>query len=128
MPRLTLEGTVYSGIGEGKRFIALPWVNTQIERKLGFTPYFGTLNLRLTKESAQKRQLLDVTEGFLVEPETGYLPGVLFKASIEGLECAVVLPRVPDYPSDVIEIIAPQYLRGKLGLTDGSRVAVVVTF
>jgi riboflavin kinase len=115
-------------MGEGKRFVALPWVKAQIERKLGFTPYFGTLNLKLTKDSAQKRKLLDTAEGFLIEPETGYLPGVLFKASIGGLECAVVLPRMPDYPADVLEIIAPRYLRGKLGLVDGSSVAVVVTF
>jgi riboflavin kinase len=128
LPQLTLKGTVFSGIGEGRRFVALPWVKVQIERKLGFTPYFGTLNLRLTEDSAQKRKLFDTAEGFLIEPERGYLPGVLFQASIEGLECAVVLPRMPDYPADVLEIVAPQYLRDKLGLVDGSRVAVVVTF
>jgi riboflavin kinase len=128
VPRITLKGTIFSGIGEGKRFVALPWVKAQIEQKLGFTPYLGTLNLRLTKDSAEKRKRLDTVEGFLIEPQTGYLPGVLFRASIEGLECAVVLPRIPDYPEDVLEIIAPQYLRGKLGLVDGSMVAVVVTF
>jgi len=128
LARLNFEGTVYSGSGAGKRFVNLPWVRRQIQEKLGFSPYSGTLNLRLTGENEKKRRLLDVAQGLAVEPEAGYCPGVLFRASIDGLECAVVLPKVPNYPTDILEIISPLYLRGSLGLTDSSIVAVVVTF
>lgn len=76
----------------------------------------------------EKRRRLDSAEGFLVEPQAGYCPGVLIKAVIGGVECAVVIPQVPNYPNDILEIIAPLYLRGRLGLTDGNVVAVVVTF
>jgi riboflavin kinase len=128
LPRLIFEGTVFSGKGEGKRFVELPWVKQQIDEKLHFTPFAGTLNLRLSKSFAEKRKTLDSKGGFTVAPEAGYCAGILFRAYVEGLECAVVLPKVPSYPDDVLEIIAPLYLRGKLGLIDGSAVTVIVTF
>lgn len=127
MPQLTFEGTVFSGKGTGKKFIDLPWVKRQIYKKLGFSPYSGTLNIRLTEESKAKRKLLDSAKGLQIEPEKGYYSGVLFRASIGPLGCAIVVPVMPSYPKDVLEVIAPVYLRGKLGLSDGSLVAVAIT-
>ena len=126
MPPTVFVGTVFSGSGEGKKFICLPWVKRQIEDKLGFSPYSGTLNLHLSKESVEKRVLLENTKGMMIEPQVGYCPGVLFRACIGGLECAVVVPKVPNYPSDVLEIIAPVCLREHLKLMDGSLVTVSV--
>jgi riboflavin kinase len=128
VPTVTFEGTVFSGRGEGKKLVGLPWVKRQIQQKLGFVPYAGTLNIRLTEEGRENRKLLDASEGFLIEPQTGYFPGVLFRASIAGLKCGVVVPKVPRYPGDVLEVIAPLYLRGELGILDGSLVSVMVTF
>jgi len=124
---LTFEGKVFSGRGEGKRFLELPWVRLQIQEKLGFSPYAGTLNIRLTEESIQQLRILKSTGGILIEPKPGYCPSLLFKAAIDAVECAVVVPKVPNYPNDVLEVIAPAYLRGKLGLADGNLVAVIVT-
>jgi len=126
LPKIVFEGTVFSGTGNGKKFICLPWVKQQIEEKLGFSPYSGTLNIRLNKESAKKKILLEKAEGIEVEPQVGYCPGVLFKACIGALECAVVVPKVPNYPSDVLEVIAPVCLRERLKLVDGSLVTVSV--
>jgi riboflavin kinase, archaea type len=127
MPTLCFEGTVYSGKGVGKTFVALSWVTAQIESKLGFSPYQGTLNLRLTEEGKNKRKFLAPEKGITITPQASYLPGVAFRASIDGFECAVILPLVPNYPADVLEIISPLYLRGKLGLGDGKKVTVWVT-
>ena len=127
MPQLSFEGTVFSGKGTGKRFVALPWVISQVEAKLGFTPYPGTLNLRLTGENLVKRKLLDPKQGITISPEQGFLPGTVYRAAVSALECAVVVPDVPSYPNDVLEIISPLYLRGKLGLNDGKKVTVNVT-
>jgi len=122
--QLIFRGTVFSGKGTGKQFIALPWVRVQIEQKLGFTPYWGTLNLRLLKDEIIKKRSLDPTLGIRVEPKTGYFAGVLFRATVLSMEAAVVVPLVPDYPADVLEVIAPFYLRDKL---EGKEERVVVT-
>lgn len=127
MPQVTFRGTVFSGSGEGRKFIGLPWVKRQIEEKLGFTPYAGTLNIRLTEESMQQKKLLKKAKKFEICPEEGYCTGALIEACIEELNCGLVLPQVPGYPRDVLEIVAACNLRERLGLSDRSKVYVNVT-
>jgi riboflavin kinase len=127
LPKIVLVGTVFSGSGNGKKFVCLPWVKRQIEENLGFSPYPGTLNLHLNKENTKKKILLEKANGIMIEPQIGYCPGVLFKACVGSLDCAVVAPKVPNYPSVVIEIISPVYLREHLNLEDGSSVTVSVS-
>ena len=126
MPQIFFEGTVFSGQGRGKKFVELPWFKRQVEEKLGFSPYPGTLNMFLTEKNVENRRLLEISGGLTVKPQTGYYSGVMFRASIDALECAVVIPIMPNYPNDVLEVIAPIYLREKLKLVDGSLVAVSV--
>ncbi len=127
MPTIVFVGTVFSGKGEGKKFVILPWVKSQIKEKLGFSPYAGTLNIRLNSESAGKKILLGNEGAKWINPQTGYCPGVMFKAQIGDLELAVVVPKIPNYPSDVLEVIAPVCLRERLKLADGNEVAVSVS-
>ena len=127
MQRVTFTGTVFSGTGEGRRFIELPWVRRQIEEKLGFTPYPGTLNIHLNKESTGRKKLLEKAKRLEVCPEKGYCTGILIKAYIDSTECAAIMPQIPSYPNDVLEFIAPWYLRERLNLLDGSEVAVTIT-
>jgi riboflavin kinase, archaea type len=126
LPKIFFKGTVFSGTGNGKKFVDLPWVRQQILKKLGFSPFSGTLNLHLNKESLGKKIQLEDFKGIAVEPQAGYCPGVLFKACIGALECAVIVPKVPNYPSDVLEIIASVCLREQLKLADGSLLTVSV--
>ena len=126
MGKIIFKGTVFSGTGEGRKFIDLPWVKRQIQEKLGFTPYSGTLNIRLSKESAKQKKLLDNAERLEVYPEKGYCTGILIKANIDSLEGAIIIPQVTNYPSDILEVIAPWYLRERLKITDGSEVTVTV--
>ncbi len=126
MPQILFEGTVFSGKGRGKKFVELPWFKRQVEEKLGFSPYPGTLNLLLTEKNVENRRLLEISGGLTVEPQTGYYSGVMFRANIDALECAVVIPIMPNYPNDVLEVIAPVYLREQLKLADGSLVTVSV--
>jgi len=127
LPELIFLGKVFSGLGEGKKFIGLPWVKRQVEMKLGFSPYLGTLNIRLTEEGIKKKILFQNAKGMVVEPQADYCPGILFRAYIDAVECAIVFPQIPNYPNDVLEIIAPVCLREKLKLADGDAVIVAVT-
>jgi riboflavin kinase len=127
LPQITFQGTIFSGNGEGRKFIGLPWVKRQIHEKLGFTPYAGTLNIRLTKESVLQKEMLRKAEKFEISPEKGYCTGILIVACIEELNCAIVQPQVPSYPKDVLEVVATWNLRKRFKLVDGSEVCVVVT-
>jgi riboflavin kinase len=126
LKKIVFSGRVFSGRGEGEKFLELPWVKQQIEEKLGFTPYNGTLNLRLSEQSVKRRRLLEMAAALEVCPAEGYCLGRVFRASVVGLGCAVVLPAVAGYPEDVLEIIAPVNLREEVRLVDGAEVVVTV--
>jgi riboflavin kinase len=126
LKRIELNGTVFSSRGEGRKFLELPWVKRQIKQKLGFTPYPGTLNVRLSEEGVKRKKLLEKVHSIKVCPADGYRSGKLIKAFIGTLECAIVIPEVAGYPKEVLEIIAPVNLRETLQLQDGGEVAVTV--
>jgi riboflavin kinase len=126
LKKIELSGKVFSGRGEGEKFLELPWVKRQVKEKLGFIPYHGTLNVRLSEESAKRRKLLEKATSMKVCPAEGYCSGKIFKAFVGVLECAIVIPEVAGYPRDVLEIIAPANLREKLQLADGDKITVTV--
>jgi riboflavin kinase len=122
-----LKGKVFSGKGEGTEFLNLPWVRKQIEEKLGFIPYEGTLNVKLHKDSVNLRRMLTSASGIEILPQPGFCHGRLFKACLMGtVVCAVVVPGVSGYPEDVIELVASVNLREKLQLLDGDLVNVKI--
>ncbi len=126
MKRIELKGTVFSSRGEGKKFLELPWVKRQIKQKLGFNPYAGTLNVRLSGESVKRKKLLEKARSIEVCPAEGYCNGTLIKAFIGKLKCAIVVPEVAIYPKEILEIVAPVNLRETLQLEDGCEVTVTV--
>jgi riboflavin kinase len=127
LPQITFQGTVFSGNGEGRKFIGLPWVKRQIREKLGFTPYAGTLNIRLTEESVLQKEFLKKAEKFEIFPEKGYCTGILFEACIKELKCGIVQPQLRSYPRDELEVVAACNLRERFKLVDRSEVCVSVT-
>ena len=126
MTKLIFEGKVFTGKGEGKKYIGLPWVKQQIEEKMGFSPFLGTLNLNLTEESAKRRKKLEKIKTIQINPHQGYCVGLLFKAFIDNSRCAALIPELGYYPKNVLEIIAPMNLREELELKDEDNVTVTV--
>jgi len=117
---LCVKGKIFSGKGEGARFIQLPWVKAQIVEKLGFTPHPGTLNIKLVKESVTITKRLKTAKTIEISPAESFCRGRCFNAYLMGnVKCAIVIPEIEGYPEDVIEIVAPVNLRKKLQLKDG---------
>ena len=123
---MIFEGKVVTGEGNGKKFLALPWVKQQIKEKTGFVPFAGTLNLKLSRESIGNRIILEQKPSDAICPDEGYCLGLLFKAEIEKIASAVIIPQVKNYPENILEIIAHSNLRKKLKLKDGDEVSISV--
>lgn len=123
---IELKGRVFTGQGEGRKYIERPWVRREIEEKLGFTPYAGTLNLRLSTESERRRSVLEESEFLRICEARGCCSGLIFSASIGELNCAVVIPELEGYPKNVLEVIAWTKLRERFGLQDGDEVTITV--
>jgi len=123
---INVKGRVTRGLGEGKKFTQLPWVKRLIQEKIGFEPYPGTLNLRLSSD-AQIFTLLEKFSGIRISPREGFASGRIYKALIAGeVHGAVVRPEVPNYPEDVLEILASVNLREEFNLRDGDEVEIKI--
>jgi len=58
-----------------------------------------------------------------IVPVKGFCCGLCFKARImDKVEGGIIIPRVPSYPENVLEVIAPLPLREELELRDGDEV------
>jgi len=107
----------------------LPWVKKQIKEKLGFVPYPGTLDVRITEESVELKKVLRADGGVDIFPAAGFHKGKCYRASFKTeLKCALIVPEVAGYPENVIEVIGPENLREKFHLSDGDVVEVKVMF
>lgn len=131
-PSLTLEGVLFTGLGEGAYYITQGGYRKQFMEKLGFDPYPGTLNLKLTSNYDRRaRSELEVypsieIEGFKSESRT-FGSVKCYPTIIDNKEKgAVLLAMRSHYNSSVIEVIAPMFLRNKLKLKDGNKVKVEV--
>lgn len=121
-PRLL--GRVARGQGVGAFFMAIPWVRQQVQEKLGFDPYPGTLNLLLAPESLAAWQALLAGPGISIPAgEEGYCAARCYPILVAGrLPAAVMYPEVDGYPGDKVELIAPVRLGEALGLAEGDEV------
>jgi CTP-dependent riboflavin kinase len=107
----------------------VPWVQQQARERLGFEPYPGTLNLKLTAAEARAAwHRLTARPGIALEPEPGFCAARCYPLRVEGrLPAAAIVPEVPDYPRDTVELLAPVGLRAELALSDGSALTLSVS-
>lgn len=131
-PSITLEGVLFTGLGEGAYYTSIDQYRKQFIEKLGFDPYPGTLNLKLTTDyDIKARAELEAypaieIEGFKDENRT-YGPVKCYPVIIQNkVKGALVSALRSHYDSSVIEVIAPVFLRKHLNLKDGHKVKVEV--
>ncbi len=129
---LTIDGTIVSGIGEGKYYVSRPFYKKQFEDGLGFSPYPGTLNIKLTDETdILLRKFLDRYPSVILKSGTdeGRSFGNVrcYKAMIDGkVEGAVIIPLRTHHPQNVVEIIAPKNLKNFLKKKDGELIRITI--
>ncbi len=127
-----LEGKLVSGFGDGGYYLSLGGYRRQFEKKLGFAPFPGTLNVFLSSaDDLRARAELDAKSGIPISGfssrERKFGPAKCFKAEINSkAPCAVIIPSRSHYGNETLEIMAPQNLRKTLGLRQGSAVRVKI--
>ncbi len=128
--KLVFSGKVVSGVQEGKYYLSFDQYANQIKEKLGFLPYPGTLNVRVPLDDIEKRLHLRnekpiMVDGFQAEGRT-FGSIACYPCKIDGVRGAIIFPERSHHGLDVIEIIAPVFLRKKLSLKDESKITVKV--
>ena len=127
---VVIKGIVVTGMGEGQYYVTQPGYQEQFTDKLGFTPYEGTLNVKVPASDLHKVQTMKKAKPIVIHgfERNGRTFGDVecHKATIQNIECAVVVPTRSHY-DDVLEILCKYHLRRTLSLNDGDEVEVRVS-
>ena len=131
---IKVDGTVVSGLGKGKKFIALEGYAEQFRTKLGYEPFPGTLNLEV--DESVHEQLVDVEPIRIDAWEDGEQSfGVVdcYPATVEGndtdeaVPLHVIVRRRTDHDISTLELISPVNLREEFDLSDESLFEIRIT-
>ena len=122
-----IEGSLFAGLGKAADFTSIEWVRRQLHQKTGIDPHPGTVNLRL-EDSASLENWRDwcSTTGIALAPgEADFCSARCYPVRIGSrIPAAVVVPQVPGYPHDKLELVAALAVRSHLALAEGGLVSV----
>jgi len=144
LEEILIVGEVTEGMGEGGYYVRIKEYYEQFKKKLGFTPYYGTLNLQfsdlnkeLLEENLKNRIPVRII-GFEKEEEK---EEGRVKRTYGAVDCYVcIVSRLDDqdnkingailrikrthHKKNIVEILAAPFLRDKLNLKDGERLRI----
>jgi riboflavin kinase len=131
---MDFEGNVISGMGEGAYYMSLEGYRRQFREKLGYEPYPGTLNVRLTDQIYRNGRL-----------ELGKHPSIFINGFSDGtrtygwVKCyratindgaidnaAVLVLERTHYDDSMLEVIGPISIKQAAGIKNGDRIKVQV--
>jgi riboflavin kinase len=126
---INLEGTVVSGLFQGAYYMSKEGYRTQIQEKIGFDPYLGTLNVRIKNKDVELRRRIEKEPSIRIEgfKESDRAFGacncypLILNNNIKG---ALIVAERTNHDINILEIISPIYLRRKLGLSDGDTIRI----
>lgn len=141
LEEILIVGEVTEGMGEGGYYVRIKEYYDQFREKLGFKPYYGTLNIQLSDlnkellEENLKNRIPFIIQGFEKEEE-GYIKRKY--GSVECYDCiisslddqtkkidgAILKIKRTHHKKNIVEILAEPYLRDTLKLKDGVRVRI----
>jgi len=127
--KVSLSGHVTSGLGEGRYYLSQPGYVIQFTERLGYSPYPGTLNVRVGPEALRRASLVSEWTGIRVDGfhASGRTFGgaTCFPARMNGHPCHLIHPDRSHY-KDVIEFIARDCLREVLHLKDNDSIEIAI--
>jgi riboflavin kinase, archaea type len=127
--RVRFEGTVTSGLGEGRYYLSQPGYVLQFSERLGYAPYPGTLNIRvpptdLVRVGAVKEWKGIRIDGFQASGRT-FGGATCYVGRLAGRPAHLIVPDRTSH-KDVVEFVAPEFLRESLGRKDGDTLDVEI--
>lgn len=128
------NGTLVSGMGEGKYYMSLEGYRKQFKKKIGYIPFPGTLNIRIVDPlSLENREKIEnfrfhFIDGFRDSERTyGWVKcfPVIINGN-EGLQSDLLILERTHHDNDMLEIIAPVNIKQILHLKNGDDVKVTL--
>jgi riboflavin kinase len=130
--QLEFQGTAVSGMGEGAFYMSMAGYKNQFVEKLGYTPFPGTLNIKLEDQVyVNAKKELDrypsiFIDGFSDGKRT-YGWAKCYNAVInDKVNGALLIIERTHHGDSVIEVIAPVKIKDIVKIKDGDRVNIKI--
>ena len=126
--KTALQGTVSTGSGDGAFFMSLEPYIAVMEQNLGYIPFKGTFNLKVSGQQAKRFiGLLDSIEIDGFKKGIKQFGGVkCYPCRIKQIKCAIIIPEFTRYDLSTVEIISKEELRKTLNAKDGDKVIISI--
>lgn len=128
--RWSISGKIVSGVKQGAFFTQLDWFQRQCLQKLGYIPYPGTLNLKISIEDIPIIEALEQKAKIeFVPPDSTFCSGKAHPVVVEGIRAAIVMPaeEVRVHGKNIVEIICDLRLKDALKVDDGDTVRLTIS-
>lgn len=122
---MKIKGVVVPGTKKGAYFMSQSIYRDQFEDKLNFKPFVGTLNVQIENKYVPKVKKLLKSDIQEIKGEDIFGDVKFKKATLnDEVEGAVIFPEKTHNSMDVVEFIAPQNLKERYHIHDGSSVTI----
>ena len=124
-----ITGKIVIGVGQGAFFTRVDWFQKQCQEKLGFKPFPGTLNIKISTDDIPEIEQLENAGGpEFIPPDATFCSGKAHPVPIAGVRCAIIMPaaEVRVHGKDIIEVIAPVNIKEQLDVADGDFITLVL--
>lgn len=124
-----IKGIVTSGQGKGAYFMSLPVYKTQFEKQLNFSPFPGTLNIKISPGEIDTIHKIPQDKLKIVEGKENFGDVLLVKATLnDKIDGAIVFPKKTTHGENIIEFITSENLKETLGIKDGDSVKITLEY
>ena len=116
------NGTLVSGMGEGKYYMSLEGYRKQFKKKIGYIPFPGTLNIRIVDHlSLENREKIESVRTY------GWVKcyPVIINGN-ENIQSDLLILERTHHDNDMLEIIAPVNIKQVLHLKNGDDVKITL--
>jgi len=126
---MEIEGIVVSGQGKGAYFMSQPVYIIQFEEKLNFSPFPGTLNIKISQKEIDNIHKIPEDKLTNIEGKENFGDVLIIKATLnDEIDGAIVFPKKTTHGENILEFITHQNLKGSLGIKDGDNVKITLEY
>lgn len=126
---MDIKGTVTSGQGKGAYFMSLPVYKTQFEKQLNFSPFPGTLNIKISEEEIDAIHSIGEDKLEIIEGKDNFGDVLLVHATLNNeIDGAIVFPKKTTNKENILEFITSKKLKDAMGIKDGDSVKITLRY
>lgn len=124
---MNFKGTVTTGLGKGAFFLSKDFYANELEKRCGFYPFPGTLNIIIPDSFLEDIVAIKESCEDVITPEDGFGAVKYIKAILNNeIQGAIIFPAKTVHEENYLEFIAHDKLRDKLNLKDGDEVTLEI--